>query len=297
MIPIAALYARQYQLPLAISLPAGAAFLIEYIFYLATGFEAIRRHFTPPLILISALIPYLVYSIPTGQFHASSFALLAALAAAIAYWYVILPGAWWADLAFAVYVPAILLSKQLNAIYTLPVRHVPIHFLGHVMLIHTAAMAILLIRRFPGIGYGFIPTKREALIGVRNFILFIPFGAAAGLALQIFRYRGLPAWQAPAVLFGYLWVVALSEELAFRGVLQQTLTRVVGNRNAALILASIAFGFVHIWFPGDFPNWRMMVLAAVAGWFYGKAFEQAGSIRASMVTHALTVTVWLVWLA
>jgi hypothetical protein len=41
----------------------------------------------------------------------------------------------------------------------------------------------------------------------------------------------------------------------------------------------------------------MMVLAAVAGWFYGKAFEQAGSIRASMVTHALTVTVWLVWLA
>jgi hypothetical protein len=30
----------------------------------------------------------------------------------------------------------------------------------------------------------------------------------------------------------------------------------------------------------------------VAGVFYGLAFRQARSIRASMVTHALTVTTW-----
>jgi membrane protease YdiL (CAAX protease family) len=165
------------------------------------------------------------------------------------------------------------------------------------MLIHTAALSILVIRKFPGIGYGFIPTRKEMWIGTRNFLLFVPFGAVLGPSLGIFKYRGQSAWLAPVLLVGYFWVLALSEELAFRGVLQQTLVRVLGNRHLALVLASIAFGSVHIWFPGGFPNWRVMILAAVAGWFYGKSFEQAGSIRASMVTHALTVTVWLVWLA
>jgi membrane protease YdiL (CAAX protease family) len=41
---------------------------------------------------------------------------------------------------------------------------------------------------------------------------------------------------------------------------------------------------------GGFPNWRFALLASVAGVFYGLAFRQASSIRASMVTHALTIT-------
>jgi hypothetical protein len=38
------------------------------------------------------------------------------------------------------------------------------------------------------------------------------------------------------------------------------------------------------------------VLATFAGLFYGRAFLQARSIRAAMVTHALVVTVWQVFL-
>jgi hypothetical protein len=41
----------------------------------------------------------------------------------------------------------------------------------------------------------------------------------------------------------------------------------------------------------------MMLVGSVAGWFYGRAFDEGGGIRAAMVTHALTVTVWLIWLA
>jgi membrane protease YdiL (CAAX protease family) len=44
-----------------------------------------------------------------------------------------------------------------------------------------------------------------------------------------------------------------------------------------------------LWYRA-FPNWRFAVLATIAGLFYGLAFRQARSIRASMVTHALTVT-------
>jgi len=36
----------------------------------------------------------------------------------------------------------------------------------------------------------------------------------------------------------------------------------------------------------------MAFVAAVAGWFYGKAYLDGGGVRASAVTHALVVTVW-----
>jgi hypothetical protein len=299
LIAAAVVYSRRYALAPAVAIPVVVAILIEFILYLATGFREIRERFTPPLIVASALVPYLVYAIPTGQFRLPSFLLLAALVAGIAYWYVVLPAIWWADLLFVVYVPAILLSRVLkDTIYILPVRHVQAHVvLGHAMLIHTAVMAILNVRKFEAIGYGFIPTKTEILVGVKNFLFFVPFGAALGLSLHIFKYRGQSPWLAPVLMVGYFWMVALSEELAFRGVLFQTLLRLIGNRYAALAISSVAFGFVHIWFPGGFPNWRMMLLATVAGWFYGRAFEQGGGIRAAMVTHAITVTVWLIWLA
>ena len=58
-----------------------------------------------------------------------------------------------------------------------------------------------------------------------------------------------------------------------------------------LVVTSLLFGAVHLWFRA-FPNWRFAALAALAGLAYGAAFHRARSIRASMVTHALTVTTW-----
>jgi membrane protease YdiL (CAAX protease family) len=299
LVAAAIVYAQRFGIPPSVAIPVVAAILIEFIFYLATGFEQIRSRFTPPRILGSALLPYLVYSIPTHQFHWISFAALVALAAVLAYWFVVLPPTWWADLGFAAFAAAVLLSQVLkNVIYILPVRHVPVHVVpGHATLIHTAALSMLAVRRLPGIHYGFIPDRRELVTGLRNFLYFAPFGAAIGLSLKMFNYHGQSPWLAPVLFLGYFWMVALSEEFAFRGVIQQTLAGVMSSRLAGRACASLAFGFVHLWFRGGFPNWRMMILATAAGWFYGRAFDQAGGIRAGMVTHALTVTVWLVWLA
>jgi uncharacterized protein len=299
LIAAAVVYARRYDVAPSIAVPIAAAILIEFIFYLATGFEEIRKFFTPPWILASALLPYLVYAIPTGQFGWLSFGALILMAAILAYWFVVLPHVWWADLGFVVFAAAILLSGVLKkVIYLLPVKHVPVHVVpGHATLIHVAALSILVVRRIPGIHYGFIPTRQEVIVGIRNFLLFLPIGAALGLLLNIFKFHGQSAWLAPVLFVGYFWVVALSEEFAFRGVIQQTLGPLLGNRHAALICSSVVFGFVHLWFPGGFPNWRMMIVGTAAGWFYGRAFEQGGGIRASMVAHALTDTIWLIWLA
>jgi len=97
-----------------------------------------------------------------------------------------------------------------------------------------------------------------------------------------------------AIFLGMLWVVALGEEFFFRGLLQQWIAQWTSRPALALVVASILFGAAHLGFRG-FPNWRFALAAAVAGWFYGRAYQQAGSIRASMVTHALVVTVWRAW--
>ena len=89
--------------------------------------------------------------------------------------------------------------------------------------------------------------------------------------------------------FGGLWVLALGEEFFFRGLLQQWMIGWLRNQWAGLLVTSLLFGSVHLWYR-SFPNWRFALLAAVAGVFYGLAFRQASSIRASMVTHALTIT-------
>jgi membrane protease YdiL (CAAX protease family) len=94
-----------------------------------------------------------------------------------------------------------------------------------------------------------------------------------------------------ATFVGMFWVVALSEEFFLRGVLQQWIEDWTASRAGALLLASAVFGLLHLWL-GGFPNWKWALVAGVLGWFCGRARNQAGSIRASMVTHALVAATW-----
>ena len=96
------------------------------------------------------------------------------------------------------------------------------------------------------------------------------------LALTIFTFVGV------------LCVLAVAEEFFFRGLLQQQLrvysgaTSPLDRRFSDLRRCAPAFD--------AFPNWKFALLATFAGIFYGRAYIQARSIRAAMVTHALVVT-------
>jgi len=272
-----------------------AAFLIEYPFYLVPGFAAIRERFAhtlPFFLVLSFVAPYVVYASNTGQFRWLALIQLAALATALSLWYRILPSSPWTDFAFLLLVAAVILRKYLDPIYRSPIRGLHLEILGHVALTRVCAMIMLVERRVPGIGYGFIPTLAEWKIGLRHFIYFLIVGVPLVWILHIARLGPpAPAWKTTATFLGILWVVALGEEFFFRGLLQNWMTDWTGNPAFALIAASILFGAVHLGFRG-FPNWRFALTAALAGWFYGRAYRQAGSIRASMVTHALVVTTW-----
>jgi membrane protease YdiL (CAAX protease family) len=65
---------------------------------------------------------------------------------------------------------------------------------------------------------------------------------------------------------------------------------------AALLVASLLFGAAHLGFAHLFPNWRFSLVAAIAGVFYGLAWRETRTVQSSMVTHALVVTVWRIFL-
>jgi membrane protease YdiL (CAAX protease family) len=289
-------FARGKGIPLAAALPVLAAYLIEYPFYLLAGMAGMRarvaRSLLPELLLVSALAPYAVYAMGTGNFSWVALAQVASLALAISLWYVVLPAAAWADVGLLALAGAVILGHYFERIYITPYPGVEVGLLGHLTLIHMLALALLVGRGVEDPGYGFWPRAREWRTGALYFALFVPVGYPLAMLLEVVhRAPPAPWWKFGATFLGILWVVALSEEFLFRGMLQRWLTRWTGNRWAALAIASLLFGAAHLSFRA-FPNWRFAAVAAVAGVFYGLAYERTGSIRASMVAHALTVTVW-----
>ncbi|MBX7231668.1 MAG: CPBP family intramembrane metalloprotease [Bdellovibrionales bacterium] len=81
-----------------------------------------------------------------------------------------------------------------------------------------------------------------------------------------------------------LFFVAFAEEALFRGFIQGGLTKVVPNTSlwkwVPLFVASIFFGLAH--YRGGVPY---ILLALVAGLFYGYAYQKTKSLEAAMYVH------------
>lgn len=278
---------------------------MEFSFYLVPGFETLRDHlaarFSRPRLAAwmaaSGLAPWLIYTTATGEFRWLALLALSGIVTALCFWFVALRASPAADIGFLLLVLAIALSNIVPRLYPSPVpQHVEV--LGHLMLIRTSVMSMLALRGIRGTGFGFLPTEREWVIGLRYFFFFLPVGIplAVWLGMVRFNWEWVQLWKCLLVFAGMLWVVALSEEFFFRGLLQQWLTRWTGSPGAALLLASLVFGLCHLPFR-MFPNWKLALLASIAGVFYGRAYQRAGGIRAPMVSHALVATAWRVLLA
>jgi membrane protease YdiL (CAAX protease family) len=297
-------YARSKGIAPGVAAPIVAAFLLEYAFYLVPGFAGLRdwlSHRVPVRLLalslaISAIAPYLLYSLATGQFQAPAAIRLTALALAISFWYVWQRPTPVADLAMLALVVAPLIAKLFfKQIYTSPAPSVSLEILGHLMLIRLTVSVMLMLREVEGTGFGFLPTAGEWLIGLRYFAYFVPVGLALAMGLRMYHLRitSTSLLFAPFQFLGALWVIALFEEFLARGLFQRWLTGWTGRPNLALICASAAYGLSHLWYHHAFPNWKDAILTTALGLFCGRAYQRAGGIRAPMVTHALAATIYL----
>lgn len=295
-------YSLQRGIPSSVVLAALPAFLLEATLFLTLGVETWRKRLerlrpvgVAALLVVGAIAPYCAASLAFGSFRWQALAGIALLSGLVSFWYVVLPQKPAADLLLLALMAAVVLAKVFTTLYVRPDPRLPLEALGQAMWIRTGAFALLSVRRVQGVGFGFWPSLREWKIGAIFFLLMLPVVAALAWWIGFARFHPPEAsWiRTPVIVvltfFGGLWVLALGEEFFFRGLLQQWMTGWLGNQWASLMVPSLLFGSVHLWY-GSFPNWRFALLAAVAGIFYGLAFRQAGSIRASMVTHALTIT-------
>lgn len=170
--------------------------------------------------------------------------------------------------------------------------------LGSLPKLYLADVALylyLVVRGIDGMGYSFIPSGRTFLIAAREWAFFAPFGIGLGLALKFITFHPRlpsPLHAAAAVLVTFL-LTAVPEELFFRGILQNLLETRLG-RTGALVLTSVLFGLSHF-HKGAAFNWRYVLLAAIAGIFYGRAWRAERKVLASSITHTAVDVVWSLW--
>lgn len=173
-----------------------------------------------------------------------------------------------------------------------------LRMLNKLVLLDFCLYGFLVIRQLTNVGFDLRLRVRDLVIGLRETLFYAPIAIPLGLVFGFLHgHATLPAaGRATGVFFFTFFLIALPEEIYFRGWIQNLLGRRIG-RNASLFLAAAIFGLSHFnrRAAGHF-NWRYVLLAAIAGIFYGRAWRQENRIAASAITHACVDTIWVLWL-
>ncbi len=178
--------------------------------------------------------------------------------------------------------------------------------LGNLVLVDAGLYAFLAIRRLSGTGFDFRLRWSDWKTGLRELLFFAPFVLSLGLALGFlhphasYTKTNFPApnipvpWNFVLTWLGIFVFVAIPEELFFRGWVQNLLERRIG-RYPAVVLASILFGLSHFNKRSTHFNWRYVLLASIAGIFYGRAWRERRRLPASTITHTCVDWIWSFW--
>jgi membrane protease YdiL (CAAX protease family) len=167
--------------------------------------------------------------------------------------------------------------------------------LGKLLVVDAALYGFVAIRRLSGTGFDFHFRWSDWKTGLRELVFFAPLVIGLGLALGFLQpHRG--ALQLSMILkWIYIFVfIAVPEELYFRAWVQNLLERRVGRR-AALAITAVLFGLSHFNKRSTHFNWRYVILASIAGIFYGRAWREQRRVPASAITHASVDAIWSFW--
>ena len=284
--------------PFAVTLSVFAFLLALMLFFAARGVAERMAGFGPAgglLLATCVYLAYLGYLLGTGSL---SFARVAAMAGLI---FISLGLGIWAGQAG----PGVWQDFVILVGVWIFVKFGPSHWLwpypgGKLSYVLTVLTALgvalgtfLLVRRLPGIGYSIGWGKKWILFIGGGFLLFACTAIPLGLRIHFIEFA--PQWSRWTSFLGLsvaiLLFTAWPEEFLFRGLLQNLLAKVSKNEWAGWWTASILFGFSHIRNLG-FPNWRYVLLASIAGLFYGWVWKKTGSIFASALLHAAVDVTW-----
>jgi len=272
----------------------GAAFFPTRLKALDEALSQTVRIVGPALLCI----PYALIAISFGIFHWGWLALYALLPVAIAF---VMSRAKdadpevkgnWRD--FAVLAT---LGLAVDLRWFEPAWPTGLAAVGKLLLLDAGIFGFLVVRQLDGVGFDLRLTLRDAGVALRELCFYAPIALLLGGVLGFLHFHAV--WPAPLpALGGFLFTllcIAVPEELFFRGWLQNLLERRLG-RTAALLVTAALFGLAHWNKRAALFNWRYVLLAAIAGVFYGRAWRDQRRVGASALTHSMVDTVWSLWL-
>lgn len=166
-----------------------------------------------------------------------------------------------------------------------------------ILLLDAGIWGFLAVRRLDGVGFDLRLRLGDLGIGLRELVFYTPIAISLGLGIGFLHLHPSAPWlpRLPTAFLFTFFFIAVPEELFFRGWLQNLLERRIG-RYRALFLTALLFGLAHFNKRAVHFNWRYVLLAGLAGIFYGRAWRQQRRVGASAITHACVDTIWSLWL-
>jgi membrane protease YdiL (CAAX protease family) len=243
-------------------------------------------------------VPYVIVAVSYGQFLWGWFALYLALPVMVSW---LLYRASLTDPAqrgdWRDFLVLVVLGLAVDLRWFEPAWPPHLAVFNKMLLLNTGIYGFLAVRRLEGVGFDLRLRLADLRIGVRELAIYAPIAIVLGLALGFLHFHAY----VPSVFHVVLgWIftfffIAVPEELFFRGWMQNLLERRVGSR-WALGITAVLFGMSHFNKRAVHFNWRYVLLAALAGIFYGRAWRQERRVGASAITHASVDTLWSLWL-
>jgi uncharacterized protein len=305
-LPVAFGYLRRSSIPLSSAAGIYSCFLFWLVYLVAPAMPTgrallgkfIRGRYKALTVLALLAFPYVPYAVGTADFRWLAVTKLVGIAAPVII-YSVFPVRDqakfnWQDTLIAVWLVSTVLFRLFEGIWNVPTN---LDFMARLFIVSLGALCWTYIRPVPDLGYRLEFNKMALLAAARNFVFFaaiaIPLGLVLGFTSWSPRWHGLVEF-----LLAYLEIflfIAVLEELFFRGFLQNLLEKSLHSWWSGQLIASCIFGLFHI-LHAPFPNWRYVVLASIAGWFYGSAYRSGGTLLSSALLHAMVDIVWRTFL-
>jgi uncharacterized protein len=293
------LVAKEFRVPVGFSIAISFALLFAPYWAFGFGFDLwltdnLRERVSRTLAPLLLIVPYLIFTLARGEFRWSMclgmMGIVLAITVLLQFGNTSMPG--WHDwVALAILFVAVDLHFFDRAWPAPGLTGIP-----KLLFVDAGLYGFLVIRKTGGIGFDFHLQRSDITIGIREFLYFAPIAILLGFATGFLHFHRTPV---NPLAFGAGWLftfffVALPEELFFRGLMLNMLSKHMGT-NRALAITSILFGLAHFNKRAAYFNWRYVILAAIAGVFYGRAWLAQRRLVASSITHATVDAVWSTW--
>lgn len=166
----------------------------------------------------------------------------------------------------------------------------------HILILPFVIWNILFIRKWADLSYSLFLSGKDWGIILSALALFTIIGLPLGLGLGFLSITVTDlSFIEISTRIVLIWaLVALPEEIFFRGLIQTGLSKLLSSSVSALICTSVLFGLTHI--NNTQHKFAYALLATLAGICYGWAYNRTHNAVASSVVHTAVNSVWFLFL-